>query len=114
MVALRTDTDRSVVDRSQCCGHNPAVSDTASYLTVEEAQRIVLEQVRPGRRVTLPLAEALGRTLAEPVRTDIDYPPFDRSMMDGFAVRAQDAQRAPVVLKVVGDIAAGAVASRSV
>ena len=31
----------------------------------------------------------MAYTLAEAVRTDVDYPPFDRSIMDGFAVRAQ-------------------------
>ena len=36
------------------------------------------------------LAEALGRVLAEDVRAEVDVPGFDRSNMDGFAVRAAD------------------------
>ena len=38
----------------------------------------------------VPLAEALGRVLAEDARSDVDVPGFDRSNMDGFAVRASD------------------------
>ncbi len=39
---------------------------------------------------TVPLADALGRVLAEDVRAEVDVPGFDRSNMDGFAVRAED------------------------
>jgi putative molybdopterin biosynthesis protein len=39
---------------------------------------------------SVPLAEALGRVLAEDVRAEVDVPGFDRSNMDGFAVRAED------------------------
>src|SRR5258708_5876554 len=37
----------------------------------------------------VPLAEALGRVLAEDVVAEIDVPAFDRSNVDGFAVRAE-------------------------
>ncbi len=50
----------------------------------------------------VPLAEALGRVLAEDVRSQVDVPGFDRSNMDGFAVRAADtfgaSEEEPVVL----------------
>ena len=36
------------------------------------------------------LAEALGRVLAEDIAAPVDVPPFDRSGVDGFAVRAAD------------------------
>jgi putative molybdopterin biosynthesis protein len=39
---------------------------------------------------TLPVEKALGRVLAEDVRAEVDVPGFDRSNMDGFAVRAED------------------------
>ena len=84
------------------------------HLTVEEAQRIVLEHVSPGRTISVPLNESPGYTLAEAVRTDVDYPPFDRSVMDGYAVRASDVQSAPVSLRLVGQVAAGAAADRPV
>ena len=51
---------------------------------------------------TVPLADALGRVLAENVRAEVDVPGFDRSNMDGFAVRAEDtfgaAEEEPIVL----------------
>jgi molybdopterin molybdotransferase len=55
----------------------------------------------------VPLSDALGRVLAEVVRSDVDMPPFDRSAMDGYALRAEDAARAPVTLPVAGQIRAG-------
>src|SRR5262249_34811796 len=38
----------------------------------------------------------------------IDLPPFNRARMDGYALRSSDAKTAPVTLKVIGEIAAGA------
>jgi putative molybdopterin biosynthesis protein len=53
---------------------------------------------------TVPLAVALGRALAEDVRAGVDVPAFDRSNMDGFAVRAEDtfgaAEETPVRLRL--------------
>ncbi|WP_236960150.1 molybdopterin biosynthesis protein [Methylobacterium durans] len=43
---------------------------------------------------TVLLAEALGRVLAEDIASPIDVPPFDRSLVDGFAVRAADTESA--------------------
>jgi molybdopterin molybdotransferase len=50
---------------------------------------------------------ACGRVLAEPIAADRDYPPFDRSTRDGFAVRAADAAHAGAVLQCIGEIKAG-------
>ena len=55
------------------------------------------------------MREAEGLILAESIRADRDYPPFDKSQMDGYAVRAADV---PGELRVVGEIAAGAIAAR--
>jgi len=59
----------------------------------------------------LPLNEALGRVLAEDIASPIDSPPFDRSAVDGYAVRAEDTFPAreyrPVELKVIDEITAG-------
>ena len=62
----------------------------------------------PPRRMRLP--DACGRTLAAPVVADVDSPPWDRAMMDGFAVRGDDwAAGSPdvVELDVLVDVAAG-------
>jgi len=59
----------------------------------------------------VPLEDALGRVLAEDIVSPIDSPPFDRSAVDGYALRAEDTFQAreysPVELKVVDEIAAG-------
>jgi len=77
-------------------------------LDYQEALRIVLSHIRPLPIGTMSLGDALFRTLAEDIRTDIDSPPFDRSVMDGYAVRAADTATAPTPLRVVGQIGAGA------
>ncbi len=76
-------------------------------VSVDEALEIVLAHTPrlPAEEVLLP--DALGRVLAEDVRADADMPPFDRSAMDGYAVRASDVASAPVVLKVAGQLRAG-------
>ncbi|MFN2320931.1 MAG: gephyrin-like molybdotransferase Glp [Dermatophilaceae bacterium] len=79
--------------------------------TIEEHLGAILATLRPTRVVEVAVGEALGRTLAEPVRSAVDLPGFTNSAMDGYAVRAADcagaSANAPVVLPVLGDIAAG-------
>lgn len=82
----------------------------AELLTIEEAQRLILEQARPLPAETVTLEEAGGRVLAGPMRAAVDLPPFASSAMDGFAVRSEDT---PGTLPVVGRIAAGAPATRA-
>ena len=53
------------------------------------------------------LLEAAGRVLAEDIAADHDVPPFPRSSMDGYAVRAADVTNVPATLEVVGLVAAG-------
>src|SRR5215218_6891364 len=64
----------------------------------------------------VPLASALGRVLAEDVAAPINVPPFDRSGVDGFAVRAADLAgaggSAPVMLRLNPEIVACGVAPR--
>jgi molybdopterin molybdotransferase len=83
-------------------------------LSVAEALERVLAGVPVLPAETVPLAEALGRVLAEPVIAGREIPPWDNSSMDGYAVRAADLGRAspgaPVSLMVVGEVAAGATA----
>ncbi len=83
-------------------------------LTIEAAQRAVSEHVSPGRAVSVPLGEAIGRVLAKPIVCDVDYPPFDKAMMDGYAVRAADVAETPAVLRIVGQVAAGHEAAKRV
>ena len=61
------------------------VNAVAGLLTVEDALARVLERVRPLESETVPLAEAIGRVLAEDAIAAIDLPRFPSSAMDGFA-----------------------------
>lgn len=82
----------------------------AGALSFEQARDCVLREVRAAlpRLATEPLAAlaAAGRVLAEPVPADRDYPPFARSVRDGFAVRSVDL---PGNLRVIGEVRAGQV-----
>jgi len=79
-------------------------------LSHEQARQIVVEQIgkRRGPRATASVSvwDALGLVLGEEIKTDREYPPFDRSTRDGYAVRAKEV--APgASLKCVGEIKAG-------
>lgn len=52
-------------------------------------------------------SSALGRILAEDVAADRNYPPFDRSIRDGYALRAADAAEPGARLRLVGESRAG-------
>src|ERR1700675_2122832 len=62
---------------------------------------------RPLLRVQVEIEQAFGRVLAAPVLADRDYPPFDRSTRDGFAVRAEDAQKPGARLECIGELRSG-------
>jgi molybdopterin molybdotransferase len=75
-------------------------------LTVPEALARILGMLSPVGVETVPLVEAAGRVLAEPVAATRDQPPFRTTSMDGYAVRAADC--APGArLRVVGEAPAG-------
>src|SRR5467141_2744645 len=79
-------------------------------LTYEQARNKVIEEVgkRKGPRATAVVSvwDALGLVLAQEVKTDREYPPFNRSTRDGYAVRSKEA--APgAQLKCAGEIKAG-------
>ncbi|MBM3288990.1 MAG: molybdopterin molybdenumtransferase MoeA, partial [Candidatus Hydrogenedentes bacterium] len=76
----------------------------------DTAQSLVLEHTRRAEARRVAVDDALGLTLAQDIVADADYPPFDRSMMDGYAVRVADAG---TKVRVVGEIAAGGVAERA-
>jgi len=77
----------------------------------EEAASLVRGLEFGGGTETVPLTEARGRVLAERIDADIDVPGFDRSNVDGYAVRAEDTFGAgesnPADLEVLGTVHAG-------
>jgi molybdenum cofactor synthesis domain-containing protein len=76
-------------------------------ISVAEAIQIVKEQTRRLATEKVAIHESLDRVLAEDIVADTDLPPFNRSQMDGYAVRAEDTNDAPVRLRIVGESAAG-------
>lgn len=75
-------------------------------IAVDEALRVVRRACPAGPVERVPLAEALGRVLAEEIASDVDWPPFDTSAMDGYAVRVAEAARGPLAERA-GLVAAG-------
>jgi molybdopterin molybdotransferase len=88
------------------------MAEHARRRTVDEHLGLVLDGIGSIDPIELTLLDAQGLLLAESVATEVNLPGFDNSAMDGYAVRAVDTRDAteeqPVVLPVVGDIAAGA------
>ena len=79
-------------------------------LSFEQAREKVIAAVRalrgPLATETVELSRASGRVLAQPIAADRDYPPFDRSIRDGFALRAEDVVPG-ATLRCIGEIKAG-------
>jgi molybdopterin molybdotransferase len=82
----------------------------AELISLDEAIELVLEHALPLDTELVSLDQAAGRVLAEPAQARTDLPPFPSSAMDGYAVRSVDT---PGSLRVVGKIAAGRPAERS-
>jgi molybdopterin molybdotransferase len=88
--------------------------DVSDLVTVRQAiEMIDATRVEPRAR-KVSLTEAQGLYLAEDVRADRDYPAFEKSLMDGFAVRGADVEANKLELKLVGEIRAGQAGDRSV
>ena len=85
-----------------------------------EALSLVVSAARTLPAEMVPLARALGRTLARDIKAREDIPPFTKATMDGYAVRAEDTQQSAaeaggaVELQVMEDLPAGRYARTSV
>lgn len=88
-------------------------------VSVEQALELIHQQVKKvERKETRNLNDALGYVLAETIYAPMYNPPFDRSPIDGYALRAQDSigasKETPVTLTVVEEIDAGQYTERFV
>jgi molybdopterin molybdotransferase len=91
-------------------------------ISFEEARAMVVEVLSAracaAERETVDLAtapvSAIGRVLAENIAADRNYPPFNRSIRDGFAVRAADVAEPGAKLRLIGESRAGVAFERSV
>lgn len=86
---------------------------------LRDAQQTVLEATRPLGCEKISLVDGLGRVLGEDIVALRDNPPWDNSGMDGFAVRWEDIKKEhaitkPAELRVIEDVPAGKVATKSV
>jgi molybdopterin molybdotransferase len=85
-----------------------ALSKLMAHLTAEP----------PLRAESVPTAEALNRVLASPIRAPHPLPPFSRSTVDGYALRAKDtfgaSQSLPAYLKLIGEMPMGAAADLTI
>ena len=80
-------------------------------LSISEARALIAQTVHVLPPLRVPLAQAHGRTLRESLTADEDIPAFDRSAMDGYAIRADDPA---TEFRVVCEIPAGTVPTRAI
>ncbi len=73
--------------------------DDALDIVLKNAPLLAEERVR--------LEKAAGSVLAEDIVSDVDMPPFNKSAMDGYAVRSDDLRDIPATLEIIEDIPAG-------
>ena len=83
----------------------------ASYTKLADALNIILPNVKPLGNELVPFDLAVSRVLAQDVVSKVDVPPFDRSAVDGYAVRARDtfgaSELKPVKLRLIGSANVG-------
>ena len=80
--------------------------------TPEEVLRLIEQEFKPiGSTESIPLSEALNRVLAEDLKAEDYGPDFDRSTVDGYALRAKDtfgcSDAIPAILNLVGEVKMG-------
>ncbi|MDH4122741.1 MAG: molybdopterin molybdotransferase MoeA [Thermoplasmata archaeon] len=88
-------------------------------ISLDEALKISVAASKPTNKTEMVSTHlSNNRILAEDIKATLSVPPFARSAMDGFAVRASDVQNAsqtePVTLRVVQEIFAGTAAGASI
>src|SRR5258708_36202955 len=76
-------------------------------IDAQEAREIILKSVAPVGVTTVSLERSLGLVLAESIVSGEHIPPFDNAAMDGYAIATTESAHPPLVLKIVGEIAAG-------
>jgi molybdopterin molybdotransferase len=83
-------------------------------LTVDAALAKVLEQSEVLSSAEVPALDALGLVLAERITSDVDSPPHDKSIVDGYALRSADFESGVREFEVLEEITAGQVPTRNI
>ena len=78
-----------------------------TMIELDDALQQVIQRVKQVKPVNVSLAAALDRVLSEDIQSDVNNPPYDKAMMDGFAVRAADVTGNRTRLEIVGTVTAG-------
>ncbi|OIJ10177.1 molybdopterin molybdenumtransferase [Anaerobacillus arseniciselenatis] len=85
-------------------------------IKINEAVEAVLQFAKEGELEYVSINDSDGRILKQPIKADHDIPPFDRSPLDGFAIRSEDtvdaSRETPIELEVIETVGAGAIAKR--
>ena len=89
-----------------------------NLMPVQEAHEIINNSVKEVKTEHIPLEKAHMRVLAEEIQSQLNSPPFERSAMDGYAIRAEDtfgfSEANPAKLEVIDVIGAGHVSNKFV
>lgn len=83
-------------------------------ITVPEALDLVRRHTRPTQPMPTRLLDSLGLVLAQDVASDVDSPPHDKALVDGYAVRAADIRSGGTRLKVLEQVLAGSLPAHEV
>ena len=83
-------------------------------ISIDEALKLIEQNSQRLDPVAKPLAHALHQVLADDIASDIDSPPHDKALMDGYAVRAADVIAPSVELAIIESITAGEVPTRPI
>jgi molybdopterin molybdotransferase len=76
-------------------------------VSVEEAEKIILDHLFKPKQEKISLDRVNGRTLAEEIKADRDLPPFNRATMDGIAVAFKSFENGQLDFLIEGIQAAG-------
>ncbi len=87
-------------------------------ISIGKAEGILLNQDIKPKTVDMPILDSLNYILAENIISDINMPPFDKSFLDGYALRTEDivdaSEKNPVTLKTIDNIRAGYVSKKKI
>ena len=80
----------------------------ARQIVIEKVAALIMRQGGIGRAAeTVALPQALNRVMSQQIVADRDYPPFNRSTRDGYAVRSADCSAGAAKLTLIGEVRAG-------
>ncbi|MBT3363834.1 MAG: molybdopterin molybdotransferase MoeA [Chloroflexi bacterium] len=87
-------------------------------ISIEEARQKILSYVGVLEPEEKPIMDSIGQVLAQDVYSDINVPPLDNSAMDGYAIQSASTKGTlksnPIILKVIGEVAAGSISDKVV